>query len=176
MTKAGYTGVALSGRAGAGKSTVAAIVAEQLGFSVGSFAAALKADLASLRCVKGDPGFREVAIAYGTTHKRALDPDYWIDRLRGPAGTLAWLVIDDMRMENELAAVKADGLLTVRLDVPAWVRAARLGLEADDPFVRSTHESEAALDTAVCDLLIPYGNTPEAVADMIVAKFKAGPV
>lgn len=173
--RSAYSGVALSGRAGAGKSTVAALLAPALGLQVGSFAAALKRDLASLGCHKGDPGFREVAIAYGTTHKRAMDADYWLRRLRDEnGGSLAGLVLDDMRMTNEADAAEADGLLLVRLDVPPWVRAERLGLAADDPFVRSDHESEAALDSRRFPLFIPHGLTPEDIAMTIATFYQRG--
>lgn len=140
-----FTGVAISGRAGAGKSTLARVILEQRpDLRAGSFASALKRDLQKIGIAKGDPGFREIAQLYGTEHCRVkYGPDYWVERLRGGthgAATLAGLVIDDMRFPNEHAACGADRLLLVRVHAEESVRTKRLGYPCPE------HESETALE------------------------------
>lgn len=141
-----FTGVAISGRAGAGKSTLARAILEQRpDLRAGSFAAALKRDLQKIGIVKGDPAFREIAQIYGTEHCRVkYGPDYWVERLRGGTHTLAGLaglVVDDMRFPNEHAACGADGLLLVRVHADEDVRSKRLGGPCPE------HPSEWALDS-----------------------------
>lgn len=144
------TGVALLGRAGSGKTFFAdALVKCGAVDARASFAAELKADLAELDVVKGQPFARECLIAYGQ-NKRAMNPDYWIERLdvilRGDWHGLA---VDDVRFPNEVAWLRSKGYLIVRLSVPAEVRQARGISEA---FSHSTDASETALDDTPVDL------------------------
>lgn len=125
-----YRGVALCGRAGSGKSSIAqAIVDLRPDWSRHSFAGALKADLQTLDIYKGDPGFRQIAQAYGTEFARGkYGEDYWIERLRDRiAGDWDGVVIDDMRFQNELDFCKAKGLLCISVYASEELRAERLG-------------------------------------------------
>lgn len=166
-----YTGVAISGKAGAGKTTLAKAILEltRPHLRGASFAAALKDDLARIDVEKGDPGFRELAQIYGTEHARAkYGADYWVRRLAETnRGTLEGLVIDDMRFPNEHAACSRAGLLLVRVDAPYLVRTERLGYPCPD------HSSETAMDGIDHDLdLYVDGDklaaTPAALAQVVL--------
>lgn len=151
-------GIVIIGRAYCGKTTLAdALVKLRVVDARASFAGELKADLADLGCHKGDPGYREVAIAYGTTHKRAMDPDYWVKRL-GELLRGDWhgLVIDDCRFPNEFACLKEKGYAVVRVMASTDVRVSR---GCSPEFAVSNHESESALDDVEADITIDTGAT-----------------
>lgn len=172
----GYTGVAICGRAGSGKSTLAKAILElRHDLTAGSFAQALKWDLQKIGIVKGDPGFREIAQAYGTDHARVkYGPDYWVERLRGGThslATLARLVIDDVRFPNEVAACRDDGLLIVRVEANVSTRENRLGYACPE------HESETALDEDEPDVLLYSDWQPaENLARVVCGILERGPV
>lgn len=110
--------VAISGKMHSGKSFVARHLVDRHGFKQLAFAAPLKQDLIDYGfprdAVETKPGWmRQLMQAYGQG-RRAVDPDYWSDRLRqyldlcledeketwwGPDESC--VVIDDMRFENE---------------------------------------------------------------------------
>lgn len=144
-----------------------------LGLRRVSFASALKADLETLGCRKGDPGFREVAIAYGTDHKRGIDPDYWVRRLEADTDGFAGVVVDDVRFPNEVAALRRAGGVAVRLMASPSVRSERLGLDFTDPFLRSDSPSEQA-EALYADLLVANDSarTPADVATFIVNRIR----
>lgn len=159
-----FVGVAISGQAGSGKSTLArAILALRPDWRAGSFAAALKQDLASIGVNKGDPGFRAIAQAYGTDFARVKwGDDYWVQRLVEEQGGLAGLVIDDMRFPNELDVCKSAGLFTVRVDTPRELRALRLGYECPE------HPSE--VPPPGCHLVVAgHSSTPLELAQYVLS-------
>lgn len=149
-------GVAMLGRAYVGKTEVAnALVKAGVCDLRASFAGELKADLAALGCNKGDPGFREVAIAYGTDHKRAISQDYWLERLRVKLhDDLDGIVVDDVRFANEVAFLRDRDFLIVKLVARGDVRLDR-GCPLD--FVTSSNISEAGLDSELGDLVLDTG-------------------
>lgn len=160
-----FVGVGITGRAGSGKTTIArAILNLRHDWRSDSFAAALKSDLATLRCYKGDPGFREVAQAYGTEFMRGkYGPNVWFDRLvRHAGGSLDGLVIDDMRFQNETDGCKAAGLLLVEVLAPADVRRARLGYDCPD------HPSETPPEGVHFRLHNDGSRTPDEMASEIL--------
>jgi hypothetical protein len=54
---------------------------------------------------------------WGTDHRRAKNPDYWVDRLFAVIGEMApdVAIITDVRYPNEVAAIKAHGGFTVKV-------------------------------------------------------------
>lgn len=128
--------LALGGRMGAGKTTLAQYLRDKYQFHLLSFAAPLKRDIVKMGfpekmvyVEKPDP-IRALMQAYGQAW-RHIDKDHWLDllcrqieeiktryntptlfgnRLRAP-----FIVIDDMRFRNELDAMADLGAHTVRV-------------------------------------------------------------
>lgn len=167
-----YTGVCIAGRAGVGKSTLAARVAELLGLQRGAFADALKAEVFALYgFTKSDVGGRELLIQHGED-RRAEDPRYWIRRLGDARGGLAGLVIDDARKLLEVEAARADGLMLVHLSAPLTVRAQRLGVPTNHYSVMECGY-EARLAGFDFDLYADTSReTPEGAARLVAQLFR----
>jgi hypothetical protein len=135
-----FKGFAISGRAGAGKSTLAKYLVQELkrvGYHAEriGFGDELKREVfQEYGVTKDDPGGRDLLVAYGE-RKRLQDPLYWINpfarRVRA-LGHLGYIVVcDDLRFLSELGWCHAYGLETVRLEVPAHVAAARVAQPPD---------------------------------------------
>ena len=123
--------VAISGKRGAGKSTLADILIKDYGFKRVSFAAPLKErvkrdfDLSEDQvngCLKEliDPRYgktpRDIMIAYGDMF-RSIDSEYWVRAAEAQLVDLdAPAVIDDMRYENEAFMLMRRGAYMVRLN------------------------------------------------------------
>lgn len=152
-------GFAISGKAGAGKSTLAIEIQKQL-MHLGwlrsarcSFAETLKVELWERTGLqKDDPGGREELIALGD-RLRGEDPDYFVKKLAAVVDRVVqagWVpVIDDVRRSNELDWCLSRGMVTIRVNAPLETRAIRLQRAGSDPLVAwSEHESECELDDA----------------------------
>lgn len=148
-------GVAILGRAGAGKTTLAdALVLAGVCDMRASFAAELKQDLGALGVEKGQPYARDMMIAYGQ-NRRALDPDYWINRLAARLhDDFDGLAIDDVRFPNEVAFLRDRGFLVVRVFAAGNIRMDR-GIPLG--FVVTEDASETALDHEPVDLQLNTG-------------------
>lgn len=151
-----YAGVAISGKAGAGKDTFATALCDILALRgvwatrVG-FADAVKSDVLELHGVTKDmPGGRDVLVEYSNL-ARSINPDVWIERLEERLGSLSpyglFPVIADLRYSNEYEWAAREGYLLVRVDTMRMDRMVVLSRRGEDPdFVDSDHESETALD------------------------------
>ena len=138
--------VAITGRAGSGKTTLANKLVDRLaGFSLWSFATKLKAEVAGVLGIsllelaetKGSPATRRLLQALGAA-RRAQDGLYFIRPVLAAitSSPSERHVIDDVRFPNELAALRTLGhLITVR----TVLLGAPVNLAGDD-------ESETALD------------------------------
>lgn len=151
--------VGITGRAGAGKDTIADYIVENHRFLKLSFAGPLKAALAVMelpepkdRSLKEQliPGFnfswREAAQKLGTEWGRGLDPDIWVKIMEKKLAHFAddaRIVFSDVRFENEAAMIRRLGgkVLSVR------------GREVDLRTLRM-HASEAGLRIDSIDALI----------------------
>jgi phosphomevalonate kinase len=156
-------GFALSGKAGAGKSTFARVIANELAMlgnrpsCLFAFAIPLKNEVYKRTGLKkGDPGSRDEMIALGKK-LRAEDPEYFIKKMSDLYATVreAGLcpIIDDVRYANELEWCKAQGMYTIRVESTSserFRRLAQVGYETS--IVDSDHESECQLDS-----LVPHG-------------------
>ena len=151
--------VGLSGLAGAGKSTAARHLVERHGFVRRPFAALLKGMLRYLLHAQGVPAgevdrmvdgdLKEVPTRHlggqtprramqtlGTEWGRALAPDLWVEMWAASIVGLERVVADDVRFENEVAAVRALGGIVVEVRRPGIVslgdaHASEVGVTAD---------------------------------------------
>jgi len=148
---------------GSGKSAVAAHLARLLGAERISFAQEVRAVVAELYG-PGHEKNRELLTGVGMGLRR-VDPDTWVNVVRrtvGGAAGRAW-VLDDLRFPNELAALRSDGWVVVRLSASDRVRAARLARKygaagaARGHVPYMCHASETALDA-----------TPDSAFDAVV--------
>jgi hypothetical protein len=153
--------IGLSGRAGAGKDTVAGELIKLYEFERLAFADHLKKVAADLMGwpldlfydrdrkeveVEGWPGLtpRIVAQKLGTEVGRNIAPDVWVRRTLDKAKMFPRVVITDVRFPNEAEAIKAYGGWMVRVE--------REGLPDVAP-----HPSETALDVHDFDYVL-YNN------------------
>ena len=149
----------MSGVAGAGKSTAARYLVEHHGFVRRPFAALLKGMLRQLlqaqglpvdaveRMVEGD--LKEIPTCHlggrtprfamqtlGTEWGRALAPDLWVNAWMASAAGVERAVVDDVRFENEAAAVRTLGGRVIEVSRPGLFRlagghASEVGVIAD---------------------------------------------
>jgi len=149
-------GIALSGRAASGKSTLAREIVNELAkhgraATILSFADEIKREVLELYGIrKSDRGGREELIRHGE-RRRLQDPLYWPRRM-APALERALErrevpVVDDLRFRAEASWLGGRGFYLVRVDTPAPLRAARLECRGEDPaFAYTANASEAQLD------------------------------
>jgi dephospho-CoA kinase len=147
-------GVAISGRAGAGKTTLASHLVNY-GYTRVAFGDAIKAEVLKLYgLTKHDPGGREKLIEHGDA-RRLADPDHWIrpvaDRVRLAQVCDCHVVIDDLRFARELEWARSLGFIIVRIDAPLELRRERLAAQGLDPdFAKANGPGETELER------IPY--------------------
>jgi hypothetical protein len=129
--------IGITGLAGSGKSTVAAIIARKLGIPVLGFANPIKRGLATMGITKGSNprAYRSYAQTIGN-EMRLQDMDYWVKLFLAnayPAG-----VIDDVRYANEAAAITSRGGIVVLLKPKGWEPSPIGGMTEE----QEAHESE----------------------------------
>ena len=163
--------IGLCGLAGAGKSTAARHLVEHHGFVRRPFAGLLKGMLRQLLAAQGVPAdmveqmvegdLKEVPTSYlggrtprfamqtlGTEWGRALAPSLWIEAWTASLAGLERVVADDVRFDNEAAAVRALGGTIVEVRRPGLAR------------LPGAHASEAGV---AADVVIENGGAPEAL-------------
>lgn len=130
--------IGIAGKMGSGKDTIADVLVARYGFRRISMADAIRAECASAiergRAPDGCPddirqiverdgwgpgmvyakptvvSMRRLLQYWGTEHRRAQDPDYWVKRTREALGSIAGpVVIPDIRFANEAALVRELG-------------------------------------------------------------------
>lgn len=145
-------GIAISGKAGAGKSSLARAFADELGGGVIlAFGDQLKVEVKKLYGLeKNDPGGREHLIDHGES-MRASDPLHWlfaVDRSIRSAQTIGRVpIIDDVRFRLEYEYLRALGFYLVRVEAHSVIRRNRLISSGADPFiVDSPTTTETSLD------------------------------
>lgn len=173
--------IAISGKMGAGKSTLAGHLARRFDAPVLSFAAGFKSlvESAGLTKASDEALYRKLCQNIGGG-MRALDPDIWCKafyqrfdalRVEDPRNLRTPCIVDDMRYPNEFEWLASDGFYTVRLEVPAAIRANRRQL--------IDHESETALDQYAIDgrfdlqLYLDGHETPEMVFERVAFEWAA---
>lgn len=185
-----YRGIALSGKAGAGKNAFARELAPRL-LQHGlwpveiNFADGLKLEmLERFGLKKEDPGGRDKLLEIG--HGRRLeDPNYWVKALALRVDSLrpygCFPLITDMRYLNEYGYASREMFLRVRVDATAMDRGSALSRRGEDrEFAYSEHPSETQLDDASFDLRFwnPHGDTGISLAHhaALAAELVAGEV
>jgi hypothetical protein len=155
-------GIAISGKAGAGKNALAIHLADQLlghgywPYELG-FAEGPKRELFERTgLTKTDPGGREALIDLAHS-RRSDDKDYWVNVLSDRVDSLILFglvpIITDMRYANELLWAGMSGFLAIRVDATRVDRMVALATRGEDPFFcDSEHPSEVELDEGVFDM------------------------
>jgi len=153
--------IALTGKAGSGKTTIAEYLEKNLGFKRYSFAAALK-DIARELFFMED---KNRALLQGIGDKmRDLDPHVWVRYVvtRVEEEGHDDVVIDDLRYINEALWLRAHNFVIIRLTGRAW----------DLPGGEAGHQSETELETIQSDYVIdtsrPLEENFAKVQDIIV--------
>jgi ATPase subunit of ABC transporter with duplicated ATPase domains len=147
--------IGLTGFKGCGKSTVAEILEERMGYKIRSFATPIKDMLKVMGLTHEElydpelkekvmPDFgkspREIMQLLGTEFARnMLSKDVWVTALMRQLNDEDNYVIDDVRFPNEAAAIHARGGKVVRVVRPA------------DPSKADNHISEQGLNTEQID-------------------------
>lgn len=143
--------IALSGKAQAGKTYVARLIAGHIpGSVVRGFASELRAELTRAGIPETflqekTPAARTLMQAWGAA-RRATDPAHWVRALRAEAEHLEnrgcpLLLIDDLRFENEATWLRQAGAYLIRLRrIRARDEAPALSMD------QQLDESETALD------------------------------
>ena len=168
--------LALAGRAGAGKSTLAAELVAQHGYTLLKFAAPLKSMLAALGLseeeIEGARKESPSALLGGATPRYAMqtlgtewgrsliNADLWVHAWRRQAEQIladgGRVVVDDCRFFNELDAVLQLGGVAVRLLRPG-------------PVIVGAHQSEREL--AAVDLPEIVNDAPPAIVAERLSRF-----
>ena len=153
--------IALTGRAGSGKTTIAEYLEKNLGFQRYSFAGALK-DIARELFFMED---KNRALLQGIGDKmRDLDPHVWVRYVITQVEYEGHddVVIDDLRYINEALWLRAHNFVIIRLVGRAW----------DLPEGEAGHQSETELETIQSDYVIdtskPLEENFAKVQDIIV--------
>lgn len=146
--------VAISGKAGVGKSTLANLIAAETGGQVLAFADALRLAVAEHYGFRHEtvfcPVFKSLTFRVGAREQtgreilqnfgmllRKADPNYWVEQamLAIEVSHAPVVILDDLRFVEELHACMEHGALLVRLHpYPGWENKA------------GDHASETALD------------------------------
>jgi len=151
------TRIALSGKAGSGKTALAKRLAADFGFQHMSFARRLKEELAELLDVSmfdfedDKTRWRALMQEWGSA-RRYQSEGYWIRKLlvRVPEDRSKRIVVDDLRYQNEARVLKREGFVLVRLTVALDEGMDYLlegGMLGDVARVAASHPSETDLDS-----------------------------
>lgn len=160
--------IAIAGKAGAGKTTLAKALAEHYGIPLDSFARPLKEGCRILGAkVDGPDKDRDILQQVGLLF-REKNPYHWIDLLerRHPDMRETGLVIDDMRFLNERAWAFENDFFSVYL----------LGSFAPLDGAAAHHPSEVSFDERFVemefDLVIPHDTTVEERVCLVVEEYE----
>ena len=162
-----FPDIAFVGKAGAGKTTAAEILATGHGYRRLSLAGPLKDMAVQLwgpAAAKDRVRLQRLGVAV-----RDIDEHTWVDLLaRRIFDTREPVVVDDVRFPNEFSRLRGLGFIFVRICAPLEVRKARLlrnGKWAGEAALR--HVSEVALDGYVTEYEIDNNDDPQHLADAL---------
>lgn len=121
------------GKAGVGKTTLANAIIEmgQYPFQKYAFADGVR-EIA--RKAFPQYGFkkpyssneRDILVAVGQT-AREIHPNYWVELLGKKIQDKSYVIIDDIRFQNEVDFLKNQGFLIVKLECSDYIRQKRIG-------------------------------------------------
>ena len=155
-TEGPSTRIALSGKAGSGKTTLAKRLTAEFGFQRMSFASRLRKELAELLDISeaefeiDKARWRGLMQEWGAA-RRYQSEGYWVRRLllRVPVDRSKCLVVDDLRYQNEAQTLKRERFVLVRLVMETSESVSYLlggDMPPDVARVAVTHPSETDLD------------------------------
>lgn len=164
--------VAIAGRAGAGKSTIADILVRDHGFAKLSLADPIReiAELFGFEIKKPYPiETRRALQAIGYTG-RLIDKDIWVKMLIERVKLLqsqgvARIVVDDVRFPNECALLKAFGFYIVKIKISEKELQKRMKEHYIPPHV----ESERYIEIIEADYIIDGNSEPTFICEKILA-------
>lgn len=177
--------IAITGRMASGKTTLSDLIVSHGRYERVAFAGRLK-ELAAQVYGGGRPV--DKAETYEVTHEetgmteflsgrevlqqlgqsvKSLDRDFWIRWLLADvAGRKGPFVLDDLRFPYEAEALRAEGWLIVKLDVPSVVRAQRYAFLYQRPPTDSelSHPSESGVDSIDPSYVVDWQQDPKEAA------------
>jgi dephospho-CoA kinase len=175
--------IALTGKARAGKDTVAEYLVERYGYSRFAFADDIKRiakDIFPWRFADGKKD-RELLQQFGQ-NMRKIDPDVWVRRLFLKLDLLmahgVIPVITDLRMPNEYAACREWGFVIIRIDADDEIRRKRM-IECGDVFRNENinHKTERFVEGFDVDFRVENNGDIESLyeqVDEIMKKINKG--
>lgn len=160
--------IGITGKAGAGKDTVADYLVHNYGYKKISFAHTLKNMLKVAGL--GEPenredkeknfegfnfSFREAAQRLGCEFGRSLDEDLWVKLTMMQVDPTLSYVISDVRFNNEAEAVRSNGQI--------WHTLGR----SVDMGALSNHASEKGVDARFCDVWLDNSGSLKALYEAV---------
>ena len=156
--------IALVGRSGAGKTTIASFLHDNYGFAVCS---------TGLRCrVLAREFFgteSKLVLNQVTDAMRRIDPAIWLKlALRQLSGEETKIVIDSARFWDDYLHAKSRGFVVWRIECPTEIRLARLASRGQQySLADEGHRAEWELDSVAADSVVDNSGCIEALASVV---------
>ncbi|MED3182030.1 AAA family ATPase [Bacillus thuringiensis] len=149
--------IGIAGKMRTGKDTIARLMAKDRRgkFQRGAYADRLK-EYVDSRYGKQEGGKRRALLQYVGQEARKANPLVWVEELQPKIDFLRStghnVVITDVRQQNEIDSLRAQGAYIVRVNVSDEIRKQRI-IDAGDEFKEEDfyHETETAIDTFEVD-------------------------
>lgn len=109
--------IAICGKIASGKTTLANKLCEAYGFQKFSFAAKVKEVATEICGMHPDKKDRRLLQTIGHGLRQIISSDVWITPVLSQTKNIKRAVIDDLRYANELAALKQNGWIVIRLNI-----------------------------------------------------------
>ena len=150
--------IAFNGKICSGKTTTAEYLKNNnVKFEIFNFAGRMKEIATELFGYDPNNKNRELLQNFGSKI-REINPNAWIDSLNHRIGEKQFVIIDDLRMENEYDYCKQNGFILVRLEVSTVVQEQRIKElypnNWQEHLDRRNHVTETALDNHNFDYII----------------------
>jgi len=151
--------IGLTGRLRSGKDSVAAYASTFYDFATYAFGDELKRDYhAKNPDVPRTPKPRKAYQEHGQAERSRRGDDVWVDEVFRTIESHRWperIMITDVRQSNEVARLKSEGFVLIRITAPDHVRIER-AKAAGDAFSAEdlTHSTELAVDDFEVDFEI----------------------
>ena len=146
--------VALIGKMRSGKSTIAELLEENLGYTRLSFGTRLKQFAHEVFDVEEGVKPRKLYQDFGQ-HCRQIDPDVWVKWVERDMGDNRLVVIDDLRQPNEYEWAKKNGFLLFHVKCSDEVRLMRMKNKGEDVDPKLlNHETEKHIDGYTYDYFL----------------------
>lgn len=140
--------IAIAGKAGSGKTTLAEFFVKKYGFTRTGFANAVKKvgmDEFGLSYEEAFGAKKNRTVLQDIGHGRRVEfgENYWVNKFLEQTNGQDNLIVDDMRYRNEFITLKDNGYILIRIDSPEEIRQNRIpNTYPENP----NHPSETDLD------------------------------